>query len=353
MNYAAYPNNPIDFPGLGVSLNPSPVAFNLFGHDFYWYGIIIAVGFLLAAIYCMKRAPKLGLSTDNLLDCLIFAVPVSVIFARLYYCVFNPSLFTASAENPTPQKVWEIWNGGLAIYGAIIGAALTTVVYCRVKKIKLGNVLDVGSLGLLIGQCIGRWGNFFNREAFGSETSLPWRMEVFVDKIGDKVYNMRLAVHPTFIYESIWNFIGFLLLSAYSKKRKFEGEVFLLYIAWYGLGRGFIEGMRADSLMFFGTNLRVSQFVGFLTFILGLAAVAYVRIFKLQDYETPVYGAPLTVAETEDTTTSDDTNETSEAKDTETPDAPSAEDTNDDETESTGDALPDDMDTSSNTEKTE
>lgn len=279
--------NPIHFPGLGLELDPSPVAFSLFGRDIYWYGIIIAVGFLLAAVYAVRRAPQVGIKKDDLMDALLFAVPISIIFARLYYVVFNLDEFRATAENPNPQKFYEIWKGGVAIYGAIIGAVLTAWIFCRVRKIRFTAMMDVASLGLLIGQCVGRWGNFINREAYGAQTSVPWRMEMHVGYIGKEFIGDRVAVHPTFLYESLWTLLGFLVLHRFLKKRKFSGQIFLMYVAWYGLGRGVIEGLRADSLYFFGTGLRVSQFVGFLSFLVAAGLLVYNLLFREHDPASP------------------------------------------------------------------
>ncbi len=271
----SYPNNPIAFPGLGLELNPNPIAFTVVGIPIHWYGIFIAVGFLVAALYALKRAPKMGIHQDNLIDAMIFATPVAIIFARLYYVVFSWSEFSGDWG-----KIVQIWSGGIAIYGAVIGALLTAFVYTRIKGIKFGAMMDVVAPALLIGQCIGRWGNFINREAFGAATDLPWRMVVYVDKIGATSVGERMAVHPTFLYESLWTLLGLFVLHIWTKHRKFHGEIFLLYIAWYGLGRGIIEGLRTDSLMFFGTGLRVSQFIAFLSCIAALMLLMYQRLFR-------------------------------------------------------------------------
>ena len=257
---------PISFPNLGIELNPSRVAFSLFGKEIYWYGIIIAAGFILAVIYAMVRAKQFGLIDDNILDMLFAAVPTAIICARLYYCVFYWELY---ADNPI--SVLYIWEGGLAIYGGVIGAVAAVLVFCKVKKLPAGPLLDVGGLGLLIGQMIGRWGNFINREAHGAETASFLKMGL-TDAAGTVVY-----YHPTFLYESLWNLAGFVLLHFYSKRRKFDGEVFALYVAWYGLGRAWIEGLRTDSLYLFGTGIRVSQLLAAVSFLGALAFILYVR----------------------------------------------------------------------------
>ena len=259
----------ISFPGLGLSFNPDRIVCNLFGKNIYWYGLIIAMGFLLAVIYGCRRAPQFGVKADDILDILFVATPAAIICARVYYCIFNWSLF---ADNPI--SVLYIWNGGLAIYGGVIGAALATLICARVKKIRVTPLLDLASLGFLIGQCIGRWGNFINREAFGAETDSLLRMGL-TDAAGHTIY-----VHPTFLYESVWNLIGFVLLHFLSKRRKYDGQVALWYLAWYGLGRGFIEGLRTDSLYLLGTNLRVSQLLGFASCLIALGILFYQRVFR-------------------------------------------------------------------------
>ncbi len=258
-------NEPIGFPGLGFEIDPSRVFFSLAGKDFYWYGLIIALGFLLAAVYVSKRAPKFGVRSNHLIDLLIFATPVAIICARIYYVIFEFDLYVND-----PIRMLYIWEGGIAIYGGIIGGILTAVVFCKIKKVNIWAILDLAGLGFLIGQCIGRWGNFINREAYGTVTDLPWRMEIY-----NAAEGVRQAVHPTFLYESLWTGLGFLLLHSYSKFRKFNGEIFWLYVAWYGLGRGFIEGLRTDSLFFFSTGMRVSQVVAFGSCLIALGILAY------------------------------------------------------------------------------
>ncbi|MEG2858244.1 MAG: prolipoprotein diacylglyceryl transferase, partial [Clostridia bacterium] len=215
---------------------------------------------------------------DNFIDALIWAVPVAIIFARLYYVAFN---FEPYRNDPI--KILYIWEGGIAIYGSIIGAIAAMAVYCKVKKISLLSMLDLGVLGLLIGQTIGRWGNFVNGEAYGTATNLPWRMEIF-----DVESMSRMAVHPTFLYESLWNIIGFILLHFRSKKRRFKGEIFLLYTAWYGFGRGLIEGLRTDSLYFMGTGLRVSQFLGFATCLIAVVILFIKYVFCDKEVPTKI-----------------------------------------------------------------
>lgn len=259
----------ITFPNLGISVNPSRVAFNVLGKDIYWYGIIIAAGFLLAVIYAMRRAPSFGLTEDNILDMLFVAVPLAIVCARLYYCIFYWDLY-----RDNPIAILYVWEGGLAIYGGVIGAVIGVAIFCRVKKLPIGPLLDVGSLGLLIGQMIGRWGNFMNREAHGAVTNSFFKMGI-ADAAGNVTY-----YQPTFLYESVWNLVGFVALHFYSKRRKFDGEVFLLYLAWYGLGRAWIEGLRTDSLYLFNTGIRVSQLLAALSCVAAIAVLVYVRVVR-------------------------------------------------------------------------
>ena len=259
----------ITFPNLGISVNPSRVAFNVLGKDIYWYGIIIAAGFLLAVIYAMRRAPSFGLTEDNILDMLFVAVPLAIVCARLYYCIFYWDLY-----RDNPIAILYVWEGGLAIYGGVIGAVIGVAIFCRVKKLPIGPLLDVGSLGLLIGQMIGRWGNFMNREAHGAITDSFFKMGI-ADAAGNVTY-----YQPTFLYESVWNLVGFVALHFYSKRRKFDGEVFLLYLAWYGLGRAWIEGLRTDSLYLFNTGIRVSQLLAALSCVAAIAVLVYVRVVR-------------------------------------------------------------------------
>ena len=264
--------SPISFPNLGITVDPNPVAFTVFGKDIYWYGIIIALGFLLAVIYMMRRAPVFGLTQDDVLDEVLWAVPIGVICARLYYCIFYWELY---ADNPI--SILYIWEGGLAIYGGVIGGAITILVVSRVKKIKTGTMLDIAAMAVLIGQIFGRWGNFMNREAHGTVTDSFFKMGL-VDASGAVTY-----YHPTFLYESVWNLVGFLALHFLTKKRKFDGQIFLSYLTWYGLGRVWIEGLRTDSLYLFSTGIRVSQLVAALCVVFAGGSLACILIRKKPD----------------------------------------------------------------------
>ncbi|MBR4744934.1 MAG: prolipoprotein diacylglyceryl transferase [Oscillospiraceae bacterium] len=249
---------PISFPMFGEDaiINPS-THFTVFGKNIYWYGVLIAVGFILAVLYAMKRSKEFGLTQDNILDCLIVATPAGIIGARLYYVIFNPADYFGPGKWGNIVKIWE---GGLAIYGGIIATVLAVFLVCRKKKISMLSMMDVVSLGFLIGQCIGRWGNFFNREAYGAETDVFCRM-------GLHYSSGTVYVHPTFLYESLWNLIGFVILHFVSKKhRRFKGQIFISYLGWYGLGRYFIESLRTDSLYLGSTDIRVSQLLAAVCF---------------------------------------------------------------------------------------
>lgn len=257
----------IAFPKLGLTFNVSPVAFKIGDYSIAWYGIIIACGLLLALVYGMKVAKKYNVTVDDLSDVVIFSVILGVIGARLYYCLFYVDGFGTNPYFQDPVSMLYIWNGGLGIYGGIIASFATAFVVCKIKKISVGAVFDIASLGFLIGQAIGRWGNFVNQEAYGSATDLPWGMVIAGE---------TSAVHPCFLYESLWCILGFVLLHIYSKRRKFNGEIFLMYIAWYAFGRFFIEGLRTDSLMI--GNLKISQLVAGIFFVAAIALIIVKRV---------------------------------------------------------------------------
>ena len=236
----------ISFPSFGITLNPAR-SFTVGPFTVYFYGLIIAVGLILAVLYACRRSHQFGIKEDDLIDGVLCITPFAIICARIYYCLFSWENY---ADNPI--SVLYIWEGGIAIYGSVIGAVIGILIFCRVKKIKPAVVLDLVSISFLIGQFIGRWGNFFNREAFGAETDTFLRMGLL-----NKYTETVTYYHPTFLYESLWNLAGFLLLHFLSKKRRYDGQIALGYVAWYGLGRAFIEGLRMDSL--YWGSIRVSQ----------------------------------------------------------------------------------------------
>ena len=256
----------ISFPALGIDLNP-PRGFSIGPLYIHFYGVIIACGLILAVVYACRRSREAGLNEDSLLDGVLWITPFSIICARAYYCAFSWPMYRNN-----PISVLYIWEGGLAIYGAVLGAALGVIVFCKIKKCSLPALLDLVSLGFLIGQCIGRWGNFFNREAFGAATDAVTRMGLYNTVTGVTEY-----YHPTFLYESVWNLAGFLLLHFLSKKKQYDGQIALGYCAWYGLGRAFIEGLRMDSL--YWGSFRVSQLLA-----AGSCAVA-VTVLLVQAFQ--------------------------------------------------------------------
>ena len=274
----------ISFPMLGLTLNP-PSYFSIGGFHVYYYGVIIALGLLLAVFYASRVCSRFHMTMDAVYDYLIWAVIAAVICARLYYCVMYTDSDGVHTYLRNPAAFLRIRDGGLAIYGGVIGAAAALLIRARMRKESVWKALDIMAIGLLIGQCIGRWGNFFNREAFGGRTEVFCRMGLTpttVDAISalhaagfsDAAIGTPVFVHPTFLYESLWNLIGFLLLHWHSKKhRRYQGQYFLLYLIWYGFGRMLIEGLRTDSLWLIPGSIRVSQLLAALTLVVG--AVLY------------------------------------------------------------------------------
>ena len=264
MNPANY--SVISFPFLGLEVDP-PRCFVIGPLEIHYYGLVIALGLLLAVLYARKHCAEAGLTEDDLLDGVLWITPFSIVCARIYYCAF-----TWESYRDDPLSVLYIWNGGIAIYGAVIGAVLGVILFCRIKKASLPAVLDLMLCGFLIGQSIGRWGNFFNREAFGAATDSFFRMGLFNTVTGEFEY-----YHPAFLYESVWNLVGFLILNHCYPRRKYNGQIALGYLAWYGCGRAIIEGLRVDSL--YWGPFRVSQVLAILT-SLTAAAVLLWRHFK-------------------------------------------------------------------------
>ena len=262
-------NYAISFPGLGISVNP-PASLTLGSFQIHFYGVVIAVGLLLAVLYACRRAASFGLKEDDILDGVLWVTPFAILCARAYYVIFSWKNYAAN-----PISALYIWEGGLAIYGGVIGAVVGVIVFCRIKKIKIAALLDLVALGFLIGQCIGRWGNFFNREAFGAATDSFLRMGLTSPLTGVTEY-----FHPTFLYESLWNLAGFIGLHFLSKHRRYDGQIALGYAAWYGLGRSIIEGLRMDSL--YWGPIRVSQLLAVVS-CLAAAGVLLVLSFREHD----------------------------------------------------------------------
>ena len=266
---------PISFPGLfgDWSFNPDPIAIHV-GHGIYWYGIILAAAMLAGLVLAMKQARRYGLTEENVLDFILWAVPACILGSRIYYVVFYLDLYRTESGGLDWGRMLAIWDGGLAIYGTVIAGALTVLIFTRVKKLRFAAMTDLAVPSLLLGQIIGRWANFINREAFGGLTDLPWRMRLWVSA------NQSIEVHPTFFYESLWNLVGLLLLlCVVARGRRFDGENTWFYFLWYGLGRTWVEGLRTDSLYlfgwtFFGEPIRVSQALS-----LVMAAIAAFMLF--------------------------------------------------------------------------
>ncbi len=265
--------NYLSFPGLGLEeFRMDKIAFSIFGRNVMWYGIIITLGIVAACLYVLYRAKKNeGIHTDHVLDYAIYLVVFGVIGARLYYVFTKFDTFRGKDLWETLGNIVAVWEGGLAIYGGIIAGGLTLAIVSLIKKIKLGKAFDMVAPGVMLGQLIGRWGNFCNAEAYGRETDLPWRMGIRAEGSEKTIF-----VHPTFLYESLWNLVGFLLINLFYKKKKYDGQIFFLYITWYGFGRMLIEGLRTDSL--YVGDFRISQVIGFLCFFVGSALLIAMEI---------------------------------------------------------------------------
>ena len=259
----------ISFPFLGIEVNP-PRTLSLGPLTAHYYGLIIAIGLILAVGYAIRRGKEFGLTEDHILDGVLWVTPFAFLCARAYYVAFSWEYYV---DNPI--SILYIWEGGIAIYGGVIGAIVGMAVFCRIKKLKLTAVLDLILMVFLIGQSIGRWGNFMNREAFGAATDSFFRMGLFNERTGAWEY-----YHPTFLYESLWNLVGFVLLAIFSRKRKYDGQIALCYAAWYGLGRSIIEGLRVDSLWW--GPFRVSQVLAAITCVAAVSILVW-QNFKPHD----------------------------------------------------------------------
>lgn len=258
----------ISFPGLGLSCNP-PRTFQIGSFVVHYYGLIIAVGLMLAVLYACRRSKRFGIREDDILDGVLLITPFAIVCARLYYCIFA---WREGGYADNPISVLYIWNGGLAIYGGVLGAVAGVAIFAKVKKLKLPALLDLVALGFLIGQSIGRWGNFMNREAFGAAVSKDYFLAMGLENTQTGVVEYY---HPTFLYESLWNLTGFIILHFLSKRRRYDGQIALGYMAWYGLGRAVIEGLRVDSL--YWGRIRVSQALAALSCIVALSLLVYFR----------------------------------------------------------------------------
>ena len=272
--------NLVQFPGLGLSFELNRVAFSIGRFNVYWYGVCIAFGICLALVFAFRHSVEFGVDADSMVDVILIGIVLGIVSARAYYVAMAPFKY---------ESIWEmiaIRDGGLAIYGGIIGGFLFGGLACKWRGVPVLPMFDLTAMGFLLGQCCGRWGNFFNQEAFGCNTTLPWGMysEATRDYLmGSTVtaqsgvtIDPNLPVHPTFLYESIWCLVGFLLLFRYIKKRKFNGDIALRYMIWYGAGRFWIEALRTDSLMLVPSiGLRVSQLIAGIAVVAGVAAEIY------------------------------------------------------------------------------
>lgn len=252
----------------------SRVAFTIAGIDIYWYAVLIVSAIVIGIIWSLLKSGRYNIKFDTILDLCIFMIPISILCARAYYVIFNFNYYTSN-----PLEILDFRNGGLAIYGGIIGAVITIIVFCKIKKVNILNLTDYIAPIIPLGQAIGRWGNYINIEAYGTETNLPLKMEIIENGV-------TKYVHPTFLYESVGNFILFLILLKISKNRKFSGQITFLYFIGYAFIRFFIEGLRTDSLMI--GNIRVSQLLSLIIFI--ICTVVYIviaknKIIKLKERE--------------------------------------------------------------------
>ncbi len=298
----------ISFPKLGWTL---PIGSEIVSFPFFnttitirWYGVLIALGFILAVVYAFRNIDRFKLKKDPMLDVVLICTAVAFIGARLYYVLFSDNREMYFAK---PISILYIWEGGLGIYGGVIMAFVSAILVCRWRKVDTLRMFDIASIGFLIGQAVGRWGNFFNQEAFGGNTELPWgMMGSWISSANNPTngYDHTLPVHPTFLYESLWCVLGFVLLHIVSRKAyRFKGQLFSLYIMWYGTGRFFIELLRTDSLYLF--TMKVSCLVAVFSVLGG--AVLY-KVFQRRAAVTAgdTDDAPTVTLQTEETEQSEE-----------------------------------------------
>ena len=266
----------IAFPNLGIYLENVPKNFSVFGFSIAFYGLIIGIGVMAGIAMAAREAKRTGQNPDDYWDFAIYAIIFSIVGARLYYVIFSWDHYKNNLS-----EIINLRKGGLAIYGAVIAAFITLFVYTRIKKKSFWQMADTGVLGLILGQIIGRWGNFMNGEAYGYQTDAFIRMGLQNANTRYDFGTLEMVfVHPTFLYESLWNLVGFILINLFYKHRKYDGQVFMMVFGWYGLGRLWIEGLRTDSLMIFGDTVRVSQLLAILIFIASASALIYFFIKK-------------------------------------------------------------------------
>lgn len=272
----------VQFPKLGINVEVNRIAFSIFGIDIYWYGVIIALGCLLMMIIGFKLAEKRNIDTDKFIDVIIISSIAAIIGARIYYVAFGPIKYNSFLE------MINIRDGGIGIYGGVIAGLIVGILTCKWKKIDQLEFCDVVSSCFLLGQGIGRWGNFVNQEAFGCNTDNIFGMisegtTKYLASVQDKLaihgvtVDPNMPVHPTFLYESVWCIVGFILMMVYFNRKKFKGEMLCIYAAWYGLGRFFIEGLRTDSLVT-SSGIKTSQIIAVVTVVAAIAIIVYNRI---------------------------------------------------------------------------
>lgn len=282
----------IAFPNIGIYLRNVPKSFEVFGFTIAFYGIIIGIGVLAGILMAVREAKVTGQDQDTYWDFAIYAVIFSVIGARIYYVIFAWDHYKDDLLG-----IFNFRNGGLAIYGGVIAAFLTLFIYSKIKKQNFFQMGDTGVLGLILGQIIGRWGNFMNRECFGQYTDSLFAMRLPVVAVRSNEITVEMAdhvvnginyiqVHPTFLYESVWNLFILILMLLYKGKKKFHGEMCLFYLGGYGIGRFFIEGLRTDQLLFPGTEIAVSQVLGLLLFVFSVVTDLIVRL-RLKKGDSP------------------------------------------------------------------
>lgn len=255
-----------------IQIGPLPI---------YWYGVIIALGAFLGLYLATKEADRLGLNKDLIIDLIVFAIPISILSARIYYVVFEWDRYAGQAW----WKVFAIWEGGIAIHGALIGAVITAIVYTKVKKLSFWQIADILAPGLILGQAIGRWGNFMNQEAHGgpiAESTYQSFHQYLPDFIMNQMCIDGVMYHPTFLYESFWNILVLILLLVLRRYNPLRGDIFLTYVMSYSIGRLFIEGLRTDSLYLFG-EIRTAQFMSILLIVGAIALMIYHRKSKTID----------------------------------------------------------------------
>ena len=276
----------VNFEGIGINLNISNIFLKIGNVEIYWYAVCIVLSMTIANLLLKKDDGKYNIKFEDVLILLVFLIPISIIFARLYFVIFKLDYYINN-----PLQIFNIRNGGLAIYGGLIAGFIAACIVYKVKKMSLLRVADTAILGTVIGQILGRWGNFFNREAFGGYTNNLFAMQIKYDEVGGVISKsvrnqMKLVdgtsyiqVHPTFLYESAWNLMLFAIMMIMRKHKKFDGEIFAIYLIGYGVGRFMIEGLRTDQLILFSTGIAVSQIVSCIAVLAGIMIIM-INIFK-------------------------------------------------------------------------